>query len=60
MSTASETAGTEHGQSELTAREQEYAHKLGTRSMALFFVAFVAFLELLVIVQLSRPGGHFG
>ena len=46
-------------QPEPTAREQELLHKLGDRGMALFFVSFIAFLELLVIFQLTHPGGHF-
>lgn len=46
--------------SNLSPREQELVHKLGDRTMVLFFVAFIAFLELLVIFQVTHPGGHFG
>lgn len=54
-----QVATNETRQPELSAREQELLHKLGDRGMALFFVGFIAFLELLVIFQLVHPGGHF-
>lgn len=54
-----QAARSENGRPELSVREQELVHKLGDRSMALFFVGFIAFLELLVIFQLTHPGGRF-
>ena len=56
----SDATGSRPSQGDASDREKELMYKLGDRSMVLFFVAFIAFLELLVIFQLSHPGGHFG
>lgn len=50
----------ENSKTELSASEQTLANKLGNRSTALFLVGLIAFLELLIIFQLSHPGGLFG
>lgn len=42
-----------------TAREQELLNKLSDRALVIFFVSFVAFLEFLLLFQLSHPGSHF-
>lgn len=41
-----------------TAREQELLNKLSDRALIIFFISFVALLELLLLFQLSHPGGH--
>lgn len=42
-----------------TAREQELLNKLSDRALVIFFISFVALLELLLLFQLTHPGGHF-
>jgi hypothetical protein len=56
--TMSNVEHTSVGTAAPTAREQELLNKLSDRALVIFFVTFVAFLEFLLLFQLSHPGFH--